>query len=362
VSEWSDRVGIEGALCFFGTGGVATAADDDAAAVNNGGLFDEEEQDELEGEIQESSSSGEMVQGGASGISTTGGERVRRMLARRGGRGSGGRWVISDLEVHRILERMDVSSHREHAADRGSTTRRIQENASTSPSPIYLTSILFLELDNSPNLNILNTDTTYLTTNLPADSIVSYSSISTKLDPSKSLQDQLEYVVGGVMVVMFGVDEEGSVVQNTVAWGYNVEKCGDGGVVEKGDVIGWIEIDDYNPAQEVFCTAMPLPPPTTTLSPTTPPPTTPSPTSSSSKSASKSGKVANGAFTKSAKPHVIFSKSSKATTTVVGSSKAYKVMGVGKTGKSEDDMPISGGVEVGSKSGKATAVFKSKND
>ena len=71
---------------------------------------------------------------------------------------------------------------------------------------------------------------------------MSFTSISNKLDPNMPLEDQLEYVPGGVVVVLFGTNEEGVVVQNTVAWGYVGEGNCESEPLEVNDSIGWIVI------------------------------------------------------------------------------------------------------------------------
>jgi hypothetical protein len=91
--------------------------------------------------------------------------------------------------------------------------------ASTSPIT-EVTSIHFIEVDTTPELNILIEDSTYISTNLNDGDVVSFTSILNKLDPNMPLEDQLEYVPSIVVLVLFVMGEEGILVQNTVAWGY----------------------------------------------------------------------------------------------------------------------------------------------
>jgi hypothetical protein len=105
-----------------------------------------------------------------------------------------------------------------------------------------VTSILFLEVDTTPELNVLNQDTSYFSTNLTDGSTVTFTSISNGLDPSMSLEEQMDKVPGGVVVVLFGTDEEGNVIQNTIAWGYGGEGYCESEPLALDDSIGWIAI------------------------------------------------------------------------------------------------------------------------
>ena len=88
---------------------------------------------------------------------------------------------------------------------------------------------------------------------------------------------------GGVMVVLFGPNREGIVVQNTVVWGYELDNCS-GVPVNTGDVIGWTKLQQYKSPRAEFCegvtnypTVVPSSSPTT-ASPTESPITTEEPT------------------------------------------------------------------------------------
>ena len=109
----------------------------------------------------------------------------------------------------------------------------------TSPI-IEVTSILFLEVDTTPELNIINQDSTYFTTNLPDGSVVTYTSISNQLDYTLPIEDQMEYVPGGVVIVLFGNNGNGNDVQNTVAWNYEHDCANE--PLSDGDTIGWVKI------------------------------------------------------------------------------------------------------------------------
>ncbi|KAL7543445.1 hypothetical protein ACHAXR_012747 [Thalassiosira sp. AJA248-18] len=78
------------------------------------------------------------------------------------------------------------------------------------------------------------------------------------------------------MLVLFGINKDNIMVQNTVAWGYKLTECGVDSI-DTGDAIGWISLEDYAPPRAAFCPAMtdmPTGSPTgspNTLSPSTSP-------------------------------------------------------------------------------------------
>jgi len=138
--------------------------------------------------------------------------------------------------------------------------RRLQSSSAPVLPITEVTSILFLEVDTSPELNIINQDSTYFSSNLSDGSLVTYDSVSKKLDYTVPLEDQMDLVPGGVVIVLFGTDEEGNTVQNTVAWDYS-GTC-EGEPLKEGDTIGWIVLNDYATAKAAFCPVVEAPPPT----------------------------------------------------------------------------------------------------
>lgn len=116
--------------------------------------------------------------------------------------------------------------------------RRLQSSSAPAVPIVEVTSILFLEVDTSPELNIINQDSTYFSSNLSDGSLITYDSVSKKLDYTVPLEDQMDLVPGGVVIVLFGTDEEGNTVQNTVAWDYG-GTC-ESEPLQNGDTIGWI--------------------------------------------------------------------------------------------------------------------------
>ena len=133
--------------------------------------------------------------------------------------------------------------HIQHNAQRRQQNLNLASTKWAPTSPIMeVTSILFLEVDTTPELNVINQDSTYLDMNLPSESVITYASVSNHLDPKQPLEKQMEYVPGGVVVVLFGNDEDGNVVQNTVAWNYGGAEYCESEPVAVGDTLGWIVI------------------------------------------------------------------------------------------------------------------------
>ncbi|KAL3795448.1 hypothetical protein HJC23_000806 [Cyclotella cryptica] len=336
-----NKTGIDGSLCFFGEGATSGT---DVLPSGDQGL-------------------GDMVQGGSGGFGP-----IRKL--------------------NKVTERVvDTTSHIQHASR---SKRRMQQpmdpadmmRAPTSPIT-EVSSILFLEIDTSPELNILNQDSTYFSTNLKDGDIVSYTSISNMLDPARPLEDQLEYVPGGVMVVLFGTDDQGVVVQNTVAWGYGGEGYCESEPLEVNDSIGWIVVDDYTPAIAAFCPAVEALPPTPspevtvvdTMSPTVASVETISPTAEVIKSTttsttttetmhmattthsyvmkSKSGKSDGPMSYGSGKASKLFKGKASKAMSVISDSKANKIMSMDTKAKSSKSSSVYG-------KKKATKIFRGK--
>ena len=131
-----------------------------------------------------------------------------------------------------------------------------------------VTSVTFLEFDSEMN-HILNQNSTYFETSFSNGASISYPSISSTLDLDLPLEDQAELVPGGVMLVLFGLNRENIMVQNTAVWGYKLDNC-QGPAVSDGDSIGWTVLSDYTPPRAAFCEGVTdAPTNTPSVSPTT---------------------------------------------------------------------------------------------
>ena len=138
-------------------------------------------------------------------------------MGRSGSRRSDGAGITKG-DWKRIMLHLDIQNHLDHAsatvvansANKDAKDVRLLNEALSTPTT--LTSMLFLEMDTSPTFSILNQDSQYLNTNLPDGSIMTFDSISKNLNGSMTLEDQLEYLPGGVMLLLFGLDELNNVI------------------------------------------------------------------------------------------------------------------------------------------------------
>jgi len=211
----------------------------------------------------------------------------------------------SEEWVDTVLSKVDFTTHTQHAAD-VHATRQLQLDT----TPIIITSVTFLELDTTPQLNVINQDSTYFETSLSDGEVITYPSISAQLDVNKSLDEQLDLVPGGVQLILFGTNAAGEVIQNRLAWGYKRNYCNEEPLAV-GNQIGWQSLDGYTSAFPEFCnavTASPTPAPVVSPpQPTLPPATTDGPTFSKSskskteKATTKSSKAEKMSMPSSAK-------------------------------------------------------------
>ena len=132
--------------------------------------------------------------------------------------------------------------------------------------PNQLLSAQFLEMDTSPNMNIINQDDQYIDFSSSSEAsgpssssitsfTLSYTSISAYLNPNIPLDEQLEYVPGGAILILVGQTEEGEIVRNRVMWTYTMGCNTEDRTVEVGDVFGWTMFDNLDPAIPEFCPA-----------------------------------------------------------------------------------------------------------
>ncbi len=146
-----------------------------------------------------------------------------------------------------------LQAHRQHLA-------RVQEQADDlslkDTTSATITSISFLEANTTESFNILNEEVTYFDMEggeLTNEDVLNDTSILSKLDPARLINDQLELVPGGVMLVLFCINYNNVVVQSTVAWGYMTYCYGK--ILILGDDIGagWIAIKVLHLPRSEFC-------------------------------------------------------------------------------------------------------------
>ena len=105
-----------------------------------------------------------------------------------------------------------------------------------------VTSIQFLEFDTSGNLVVINQDDTYFDTSLGDGDSFEFTSISSDLDSSAALEDQLDLVPGGAQLTLRGLDADGADVLARYTWAYTNSCADDAVTVESGDEIGVVVI------------------------------------------------------------------------------------------------------------------------
>ena len=107
-------------------------------------------------------------------------------------------------------------------------TRQQQETTtdSTSIIPAYISSIFFIEFDTSGELNIINENDSFLSTNLTSGQEFSFDSIAQQLDTTQELQDQMDLVPGGAGLFIIGSNEDGeAVVSARMVWEFTPGEC-----------------------------------------------------------------------------------------------------------------------------------------
>ena len=270
--------GVDGSICFYTRGGDPEGVD----GVGFGGTVGEGESITTGDEVEEPP-----------------GRRHRRGLARD------------------RLGGADLTRQADHAARRASEHYQLSRQG-LDTTPTVVTSVTFLEADTTPGLSIINQDSTYFDSTITDGQVLTYESVSANLDPDVPLEDQMDSVPGGVMLVLFGVNAEGQVVQNTVAWGYDADACEEPFDGEAN--IGWLELGSYESASEVFCPATAV---TTTAAPTTT-------AAATTAAATTTAATTTAAATTTWSAPMSMPKSGKAK----GSSKGDHSMSVAATGKS----------------------------
>ena len=108
-----------------------------------------------------------------------------------------------------------------------------QQGGEEEYSPVNIVSIVFVEFDNSGYLNVLNMNGTYVSTDLADGAVIEFPSIS---------KTQRSDIPGGVAMLLVGVDDEGGMVRNRLAWTYDEDCDGSISPIVVGDAIGWVEI------------------------------------------------------------------------------------------------------------------------
>ena len=116
-----------------------------------------------------------------------------------------------------------------------------------------VTGVQWLEFGTGEDLAVIHQDDTRANVTLGDGDALVFDSVSQRLDPARRLDDQPEYVPGGVQVTVFAVLPDGGQATQLLSWSYT----GDCRVppLADGDRLGWLTFADLRPASRDFCPA-----------------------------------------------------------------------------------------------------------
>ena len=179
-----------------------------------------------------------------------------------------------------VRRRLDTVSFNTNDNELSLTDAELQTMTRQLQSNITIISVQLIEFDTSGELIVINQDDTYSNVSLENGATVTFTSISSDMDPTLPVSDQPDLVPGGLQLVVKaevtdGTTGEVMVVDNRVAWTYTNE-CGVD-PIEVGEGVAWVTLvsthvafpyDEgidgisYNRAQLLFsapcCIAIPL--------------------------------------------------------------------------------------------------------
>mmetsp|Transcript_30477 Transcript_30477/g.51993 ORF Transcript_30477/g.51993 Transcript_30477/m.51993 type:complete len:598 (-) Transcript_30477:299-2092(-) len=132
----------------------------------------------------------------------------------------------------------------------------INEGRQLDAEDIEIVSIQFLEFDTTGDLIVINQDDTYANTTLKTGDVATFKSISNELDPDLPINEQLDYLPGGVQITMRGriLDAETGeeeIVSNRITWSYSMDCQVE--PIQTGSAIGWATFFDIELASGDFC-------------------------------------------------------------------------------------------------------------
>eukprot|EP00984_Skeletonema_dohrnii_P011994 scaffold4823_cov82-Skeletonema_dohrnii-CCMP3373.AAC.5 len=116
----------------------------------------------------------------------------------------------------------------------------------TADKVVEVVSAQFLEFSTHGVATVIHSDNTYTTTSLMDGEAMQFHSVSSMLNTSVPLTDQMEnpaLVPGGASLILYGKTESGKVIRNRFFWLYEMTNCGrDNEPVQVGDQIGWVKV------------------------------------------------------------------------------------------------------------------------
>ncbi len=123
--------------------------------------------------------------------------------------------------------------------------RALQAPAAADDPVVEVVNAQFLEFDTKGDLTVINQDNTYNSTTMKDGAAMQFYSVSSMLDTSVPLADQMEkpaLVPGGASLILYGKTASGKVIRNRFFWLYNMECGRDTNPVQVGDQIGWVKV------------------------------------------------------------------------------------------------------------------------
>ena len=126
---------------------------------------------------------------------------------------------------------------------------------------ITILDVQFIEFDRSGKLIVINQNSEYENVTVKNDESHTLASVTKKLNSYTPLNDQLEYIPGGIQIALRGsidIEEDGKttekIVNQHVTWSYNNQCDGNSlPVIESGDRIGWIMFVSFILIHGLFC-------------------------------------------------------------------------------------------------------------
>jgi len=114
----------------------------------------------------------------------------------------------------------------------------IKDDEGNPDYEVNITSSIFKEFNEDGD--IITETKQYYGSTLENGNQINLFSVSTSLDPSVSLEDQIEKVPYSVEIRLFGYNEEGQLISNIIRWSYDMS-CGSD-PIQTGDTIGRITV------------------------------------------------------------------------------------------------------------------------
>ncbi|KAK1732650.1 hypothetical protein QTG54_016627 [Skeletonema marinoi] len=138
----------------------------------------------------------------------------------------------------------------------------IKDDEGNPDYEVNITSSIFKEFNEDGD--IITETKQYYGSTLENGNQINLFSVSTSLDPSVSLEDQIGKVPYSVEIRLFGYNEEGQLISNIIKWSYDMS-CGSD-PIQTGDTIGRITIGDLIGPWPQFCPKAPSPSPSYSMS------------------------------------------------------------------------------------------------